>query len=149
MRTVILALTMMLCAASADAQYFYKVYTVKGNVTCEKRKVEPGHLLHIDWQLSIPSNGKLVLLDEKEKQLITLREEGEGSVRSHLQKKGNKKKEVSGKYMSYISDKVSTKHLVDPSLYMQSRGAVIRKPNGGNESNDNIIIIQEEPNKNP
>ncbi len=147
MRTIILAFLAMLCASSADAQTLFKVYTVKGNVTCEKGKVSPGNLLMAEWVMSIPDNGKVVLLDEQGKRLITLKEKGTDTVVGHIVKKGNKSKGVTGKYMSYISEKVSTKHLVDPSTYMQSQGAADRRPAVNKVSDGKKIIVVEAPKK--
>jgi len=146
MRTIILAFLAMLCASSANAQ-LYKVYTVKGNVTCEKGKVSPGNLLMAEWVMSIPDKGKVVLLDEQGKHLITLKEKGTDTVVGHISKKGNKSKGVTGKYMSYISEKVSTKHLVDPSTYMQSQGAANRRPAVNEVSDGKKIIVVEAPKK--
>jgi len=147
MRTIILAFLTMICSANADAQILFKVYTVKGNVTCLNKKVEPGHLLMPEWPLTIPANGKVVLLDERSKKLFTLKEKGSDTVVGHLNKKGNKSKDVTGKYISYISEKIFTKHMVDPSTYMQSQGAADRRPAVNKVSDGKKIIVVEAPKK--
>ena len=141
MRALILGLLATLWSVQAHAQ-FYKVYTVKGNVTFRNKPVESGHLLFSDWEINIPNNGKLVLLDSKDKKIITIKTSGKGTVGSFIKNKGTKEKQVTDKYMTYILDKSTTKHLVDPSLYMQSSGNVLRRPPV--EEEDSLTIILQE-----
>lgn len=142
MRTLIISLLITMWSIQAHAQ-FYKVYTVKGNVTFLNKPVESGHLLHGDWVISIPEKGKLVLLDSRNDKILTIKSSGRGTVSSFIKNKDTKGKQVTDKYMTFIFEKATTKHLVDPSLYMQTSGNVVRRP-AGEDSDPQIILPSEE-----
>lgn len=128
MRTLIFCLLATICSMQLHAQDFYKVYTVKGKVTCYNKPVESGNILMSNWEISIPNKGKLVLLDQKHNTIITIRTAGKNTVDSFVKRKENKVQRKSGDYISFIVEKLTTKHLVDPSLYMQTSGNVLRRP---------------------
>lgn len=103
----IILLFSILNIAKAYAQT-YLVYTVSGevlNISSKKAKVVPKQKLNGAAVIRLGNNSRLVLLDEKNRQLCTLQTPIEGKIQDLIRKSGNSMRSVSKQYVSYLLKK--------------------------------------------
>jgi len=107
----------------------YLVYTVNGKVTKrianKGESVAPKDLLSDNTYLNIPTGGKIVILDETNNTMYTLKTPGEGLVKKLINEKGNDFKKVSSQYFSYLLKRAGNSN-VKRNTHMQSVGAGYR-----------------------
>lgn len=119
-----IAIVFFLLALFANAQQ-YKVYSVTGKVSADGKAVETKQMLSTKSILSIPKGGKIILFDGTRNMLTTLKTEGKGTVASLLKISGNTEKELSGSYLSFIIQKMTSDDEKN-NTYMQSAGSAYR-----------------------
>ena len=126
-RFVIFLIACVLLSVSASAQK-YVVYTVTGDVTklIGKKivKVSAKQTLEELVLLNIPSGSKLVLLDEANSKLCTIKVSGKGTIKDLLNKTGNTSKSISAQYLSYMLKRNQASP--DKNTYMQTTAAAYR-----------------------
>ncbi|MBO7052355.1 MAG: hypothetical protein J6W24_06800 [Prevotella sp.] len=103
----------------------YKVYSVAGNVTVDGKSVVAKQILTSKSILSISKGGRIILFDSSSNKLTTLKNEGKGNVASHLKIAGNSEKIISGSYLSFIAQKMTSEDKKG-STYMQTAGSAYR-----------------------
>lgn len=108
----------------------YLTYTVQGDVKVSSRsqtaKLSPGDKIDEKTILTIGENGKIVLLCEEDRSLITLKSKGTATVASMVDRNENKRSTVSADYMAFIKNKIISKGNVKAVNYMQSAGTSYR-----------------------
>lgn len=83
----------------------YLVYTVSGevtNVSKKNSKIEAKQQLSGSTVIRLGNSSRLVLLDEKKRQLCTLKTPVEGKIQDIIKKSGNSSRSVSEQYVSYL-----------------------------------------------
>lgn len=103
----------------------YKVYSVTGNVTVNGKPVVAKQSLTSNSILSISKGGRIILFDSSSNKLTTLKNEGKGNIASHLKIAGNSEKTISGSYLSFIAQKMTSEDKKGRT-YMQSAGSSYR-----------------------
>ena len=103
----------------------YKVYSVTGNVSAEGKAIVAKQVLSAKSFLSIAKGGKVILFDSVHDSLITLKTEGRGTVATLIKASGNTEKKISGSYLSFITQKITSDEKRG-STYMQSAGSAYR-----------------------
>ena len=125
---VILSVALMSLFSSPTKSYI--TYTIQGDVKLISRnqsvRLSPGEQIDEKAILTIGQSGKIVLLCEQDKSLITLQSQGTGTVSSMIGRQGNKSSSVTADYISFIKNKISAKDNVKAVNYMQSAGTSYR-----------------------
>jgi hypothetical protein len=107
----------------------YYVYTVTGivskKVNNKWEKITPKDSLSTSTFLRISSGGRIVLLDEENSSLYTLKTQAQGKVKDLLKGKENDVKKVSSQYFSFLLKRIGVAD-VKKSTHMQSVGAGYR-----------------------
>ena len=103
----------------------YKVYSVTGKVTANGKDVATQQAVTSKTVLDIAKGGKIILFDESNSKLATLKGAGKGSVAELLKKAGNSEKKISGSYLAFVADKMVSGGKKG-STYMQSAGTAYR-----------------------
>lgn len=83
----------------------YLVYTVSGevtNVSNKNSKVAAKQQLSGSTVIRLGNDSRLVLLDENNRQLCTLKTPVEGKIQDIIKKSGNSSRSVSEQYVSYL-----------------------------------------------
>lgn len=124
MKKILITFTMFLMTFIVNAQQ-YKVYSVTGNVSADGKGVEAKQTLTAKSVLSIEKGGKIILFDSTNNSLATLKTEGKGTVATLLKVAGNSEKKLSGSYLSFITQKMTSDDKKD-NTYMQSAGSAYR-----------------------
>ena len=103
----------------------YMVFTAKGTITSSGKTVAVGNELSETSNVKIPSGGVLSVIDEANNRVITVKGEYSGSVKAMLSSGNASKRDVTGKYMSYLKQKLTNPE--SSSKHMQTGGTVYRE----------------------
>lgn len=124
MKKCFFTLVLFVTTIIANAQQ-YKVYSVTGTVTENGKAVVVKHMLTSKSVLSISKGGRIILFDSTNNKLITLKSEGKGNIASLVKIAGNSEKVISGSYLSFITQKMTSEDKKD-NTYMQGAGFAYR-----------------------
>lgn len=124
MKKIFITFLLLIVTLFANAQQ-YKVYSVTGNVTADGKSVVAKQVLTAKSILSIAKGAKIILFDSTNNKLTTLKAEGKGNIASLLKMAGNSEKAISGSYLSFITQKMTSEDKKD-NTYMQSAGSAYR-----------------------
>ena len=124
MKKYLITMVLFMVTFVVNAQQ-YKVYSVTGPVTIDGKAVKSKQVLSAKDVLSISKGGKIILFDSANKKLTTLKSEGKGVVASLVKMAGNSEKVISGSYLSFITQKMTSEDKKD-NTYMQSAGSAYR-----------------------
>lgn len=124
MRKFFITLVLFVLTIVANAQQ-YKVYSVTGTVTVDGKSVVAKQVLTSKSVLSISKGGKIILFDGTNNKLTTLKSEGKGNIATLVKMAGNSEKAISGSYLSFITQKMTSEDKKD-NTYMQSAGSAYR-----------------------
>lgn len=113
----------------------YKVYSVTGKVTANGKNVTAQQAVTSKTVLDIAKGSKIILFDESNSKLATLKGAGKGSVGELVKKAGNSEKKISGSYLAFVTEKMVSGGKKG-STYMQSAGTAYRT--GDDLLNDSI-----------
>ncbi len=125
MKKICFILVLLLQTLMSNAQQ-YKVYSVTGSVTVDGKTVIAKQLLTSKSVLSISKGGKIILFDSINNKLVTLKSEGKGNIASLAKMAGNSEKTISGSYLSYITQKMTSEDKRG-NTYMQTAGSAYRE----------------------
>lgn len=103
----------------------YLVYTVKGDVVTKATRISPGDKVTSKTVLTIPSDGRLTIIDEKTEEMFTLKE-GIGTVPSLAESQSVKSRVVTASFMAFVKEKMTTKGNPKDVNYMQAAGVTYR-----------------------
>lgn len=127
-RIVCLILMGLMMSLKMTSQNYY-VYAVAGGVSKKVNnrweKVVPKESLSTSTFLRISSGGRIVLLDEENYSLYTLKTQSEGWVKDMLNHKGNDIRKVSSQYFAFLLKRTGIQD-VKKNTHMQSVGAGYR-----------------------
>lgn len=124
MKKIFITLILFVLTIVANAQQ-YKVYSVTGNVTVDGKAAVSKQVLTSKSVLSISKGGKIILFDSTNNKLTTLKSEGKGNIATLVKMTGNSEKTISGSYLSFITQKMTSEDKKD-NTYMQSAGSAYR-----------------------
>ena len=124
MKKIFITLVLLFVTFIANAQQ-YKVYSVAGTVTADGKAVVTKQTLTAKSILSISKGGKIIIFDSTSNKLTTLKSEGKGTIASLVKMAGNSEKAISGSYLSFITEKMTSEDKKD-NTYMQSAGSAYR-----------------------
>lgn len=124
MKKICITLVCFIMAFIANAQQ-YKVYSVSGDVSADGKTVVAKQTLTAKTILSIGKGGKIILFDGTNNKLTTLKSEGKGNIATLVKMAGNSEKAISGSYLSFITQKITSDDKKD-NTYMQSAGSAYR-----------------------
>jgi len=124
MKKIFSTLVLFVLTIVANAQQ-YKVYSVAGTVTVDGKAVVAKQVLTSKSVLSISKGGKIILFDSTNNKLTTLKSEGKGNIATLVKMEGNSEKAISGSYLSFITQKMTSEDKKD-NTYMQSAGSAYR-----------------------
>ena len=123
---------LLMCGTFCFAQDFL-VYTVKGDITVKKggniEKVTPGmSLKSIDF-VNIPVESRLVVLNESNKELHTIKNASSDQLGRLIGVEGNTKQQLTDSYLSFIKQKIAGVDTQKDKNYMQAAGTSYRDVN--------------------
>ena len=128
MKKQILLLITLLCACPVFSQT-YLVYTVKGDVSSKKGNtavtVRPGDELSGKTVLTILDEGRLVIVNEANRELYTVKE-GIGALSSLVAAQNCRPQAVTASYLAFIKEKATSGKKVKDVNYMQLAGTSYR-----------------------
>lgn len=124
MKKICITLICFFMSFIANAQQ-YKVYSVSGDVSADGKAVVAKQTLTSKTILSLGKGGKIVLFDGTNNKLTTLKSEGKGNIATLVKMAGNSEKAISGSYLSFITQKMTSEDKKD-NTYMQSAGSAYR-----------------------
>ena len=108
----------------------YLVYTVKGEVSSKKGnaavQVHPGDELSGKSVITIPADGRLVVVNEADRKLYTVKE-GIGTFSTLVAADNCRSQSVTADYLAFIKEKATSGKKVKDVNYMQLAGTTYRK----------------------
>lgn len=105
----------------------YLVYTVKGDITVNNNeKVVPGCTLKSTDKLSIPTDSRLVILDESSKVLYTLKTPSTKTLEEIIKNEGNTTQQLTDSYLTFIKQKITGINKNQDKNHMQAAGTSYR-----------------------
>ena len=110
----------------------YQVYVVKGDIKCNDEQCEIpitiGMLIQPTNKVVIPEDGRLVILDEANMKLHSIKGTCSGTLVELLQKEDVSVQQLTKSYMSYIKSKIANSGDPKDRNHMQSAGTSYRDP---------------------
>lgn len=110
---------------SAIVAQNYIVFKTVGNVAIEEKLVEEGNVITSDTKLRIDKDSELMLIDEQNNKMVTIKGSAEGKLTDILKTINVSLKNVTSKYVSYMKQKLNNKN--NDNNYMQSAGTSYRE----------------------
>lgn len=104
----------------------FTVFSTKGPVTAGNKKLVNGDKVANASPVNIGSEGKLVLIDEENQQIVTVTGPASGKASEVVKSAHSSQKPVTAKYLAYMKQRIADKG--DQSSHMQSAGSVYRDP---------------------
>lgn len=121
---------LLLFTASYSFAQNYIAYSVIGDVRIctngQYSTIEKSQRLTGGSYIKIAEGGSLIVINQDEKKLCTIKTVGEGSITSLLSETGNKTQSLTESYFTYILDKMKNDGKAPQNSYMQSAGASYR-----------------------
>ena len=121
---------LLLFTASYSFAQNYIVYSAIGDVSIctngQYSTIEKSQKLTGSSYIKIAEGGSLIVINQDEKKLCTIKTVGEGSITSLLSETGNKTQSLTESYFTYIIDKMKSDGKENPNTYMQSAGTTYR-----------------------
>ena len=121
---------LLLFTASYSFAQNYIVYSVVGNVYFSTNgaytTIKKNQVLTSNSYIKIAEGGTLIVLNQDEKKLCTIKTIGEGTITSLLATTGNKSQSLTESYFTYIIEKMKSDGKENPNTYMQSAGTSYR-----------------------
>ena len=125
----LLVLLVLFCTTCSFAQN-YIVYSVVGEVCLSTNgtytTIEKKQVLTSNSYIKIAEGGTLIVLNQDEKKLCTIKTIGEGTITSLLATTGNKSQSLTESYFTYIIEKMKSDGKENPNTYMHSAGTSYR-----------------------
>lgn len=122
---------LLLFTASYSFAQNYIVYSVVGNVYFSTNgaytTIKKNQVLTSKSCIKIAEGGTLIVLNQEEKKLCTIKVMGEGTIASLLATAGNKSQSLTESYFTYIIEKMKSDGKENPNTYMQSAGTSYRE----------------------
>ena len=107
----------------------YLVYTAKGDIVSKDKakttQIKPGDQLTDKTVLTVSSDGRLTVIDEKSESLYTVKE-GIGTLSALIAAQQSKSRPVTPSFLAFVKEKVSTKNNPKDVNYMQAAGVTYR-----------------------
>ena len=129
MKKQIILLVAFLVACPVFSQT-YLVYTVKGDVSSKQgsavAQVHPGDELSGKSVITIPADGRLVVVNEAGRQLYTVKE-GIGAISALVAAENCRPQAVTADYLAFIKEKATSGKKGKDVNYMQLAGTTYRK----------------------
>ena len=130
-RLVIFLITLFACWGSCHAQTI-QVYAVKGDVRCNDGQSETvvaiGMMIPPTAKVTVPEGGRLVVLNEADKQLRTIKTAVSGPIGELLKQENVSVQQLTDSYLSYIKSKITDSGNPKDKNYRQSAGTAYRDP---------------------
>lgn len=121
---------LLLFTASYSFAQNYIVYSAIGDVSIctngQYNTIEKSQKLTGNSYIKIAEGGYLIVINQDEKKLCTIKTVGEGSITSLLSETGNRTQSLTESYFTYIIDKMKSGGKENPNTYMQSAGTTYR-----------------------
>lgn len=128
MKRQIVLLIAILCTCPVFSQT-YLVYTVKGEVTLKKgniaAQINPGDELSGKAVVTIPADGRMVVVNEADRELYTVKE-GIGTLSALVSAENCRPQAVTASYLAFIREKATSGKKVKDVNYMQLAGTSYR-----------------------
>ena len=109
----------------------YQVYTVRGDVKCNNGLNESlatvGIVLQDNTKLTVPNGGRIVVLNETNRQLHTINGATSGTVAELLKKDDVHVLRLTDSFFSYIKSKLNESIATKDNSYLQSAGTSYRE----------------------
>lgn len=124
----LLSIILFLMTAIGISAQRYHVYSVSGKVTDtnSKKNVLPKQILSDGSKLTLGEGARLVLINEKEKEMYTIKGPTQGTVSVLAYGKTTTTKSITPQYMAMILKKSST-NKVNRNTFMQSAATSFRE----------------------
>lgn len=123
---VIIFMCGVFCCYSQD----FQVYTSKGNITVKNgdknELVVPGMILKSTSVITIPSEARLVVLYETNKELYTVKNPTTDQLGNLIKKDGNTMQQLTESYLAFIKQKITDSGNPKDKNYKQSAGTSYR-----------------------
>ncbi len=104
----------------------YLVYTVKGDITVNNEKVVPGCIIKATDNLSIPTDSRLVILNESSKVLYTLKNPANRLLGDIIKSEDNATQQLTDSYLTFIKQKITGVNKNQDRNHMQAAGTSYR-----------------------
>lgn len=131
MNKIILLLSVLIIGMTGWAQT-YQVYAVKGEVTCgQGQNVTPvsvGMAIDATIYISISKGGRLVVLNEFQKELCTIKNAASGPIADLVKKEENSVQQLTDSYLTYIKEKMKDDGSPKDRNYRQAVASSYRDP---------------------
>lgn len=125
MKKILILIICSFFLVSAIIAQNYIVFKTVGNVVIEEKLVEEGNVITSDTKLRIDKDSELILIDEENNKMITIKGFAEGKLVDILKTIDVSLKDVTSKYVSYMKQKLNNKN--NDNNYMQSAGTSYRE----------------------
>ena len=112
-----------LCVVCQAQQY--KVYSVVGQVTANGKQIQRGMLIKGNCPIVIAENSKIIVLDERAKEMITLSSPISGQLKDIIGANSNRKT-LSDSYFQYVLKKMTEDDSPRDKNIMQSAATSYR-----------------------
>jgi len=123
------SISVLLCSHSCFAQSF-QVYTTKGDITVKSNKglekVLPGMALNASDIISIPIEGRVVILCEQDKRLYTIKNPATDKLEKLIQTEGNTTQQLTESYLQFVKQKITDSGKPMDKNYKQAAGTSYR-----------------------
>lgn len=110
----------------------YQVYSVKGEIKCNDGQNEViatvGMFISSTTIVSIPEGGRIVVFDEANKKLHTIKTASSGLILELLKKDDVSVQELTDSYLTYVKSKMDESNNLKDKNYRQSAGTAYRDP---------------------
>ena len=110
----------------------YQVYAVKGDVKCVDGQSEVlatvGMFISHTTIVTVPEEGRIVVLNENDKQLHTIKTAASGTFSELLKKDNVSVQQLTDSYLTYIKSKMTDSGDPKDRNYRQSAGTAYRDP---------------------
>lgn len=104
----------------------YQVYNVKGDVKTEKGTVKQGDKFTGNTIITISNGGRIVILSESDKKLITIKDVGKGTISDIIKKSTTTSQKLTDSYLTFVKNKILGNENTDKN-HMQSAGTSYRE----------------------
>ncbi len=125
MKKILILIICSFSPVSAIIAQNYIAFKTVGNVVIEEKLVEEGNVITSDTKLRIDKDSELILIDEENNKMITIKGFAEGKLVDILKTINVSLKDVTSKYVSYMKQKLNNKN--NDNNYMQSAGTSYRE----------------------